>query len=394
MDYFATWAAQKNALRIEIETTDNEHYITKDNNKIYDLSSCSYHQCFGLRNKLIEQSLIDQVQTLPLAGPKIAFELKDKASRDLLNYINLDHNGKIFYTTSGAESIENALKIARQVSGKGHVLSRKKSYHGATTAALSVTGDWRRNGHELLASLTHFIPEPSEKNSLSKTEEIILKVGPENICAFVLETITGGNGVYIPEQSWWDGITHLCHKYNILLILDEVVCGFGRTKKNFAFQNFNLRPDIVTMGKAISGGFFPFGAVYFSHKISSFYDENVLSAGLTNYAHPIGLRLCHDIIAYTQSSSFKETQNLVFKSLREFANELQNLKSVKEVRHYDGLMAIELNDHHNLKVTDFLKNNLFLNISGNNLIICPFLNSSVENLKNALTKVKDIITKI
>lgn len=390
--YFATWSKQLNAPSFEISYTTNDCYITKELTEIYDLSSCSYHLGFGLRNERLQKAMIEQITELPVAGPKAVYPLKSDTTNALISYIDLDEEGKIFYTTSGAESVENALKIARNYSGKSHILSRQISYHGATVGALSVTGDWRREGQDILSELTHFIPEPNEEDAIKKTEDIILAVGADKIAAIILETITGGNGVYIPEQSWWDGITKLCKKHNILLILDEVICGFGRTGLNFGYQHFNLKPDIVCMAKAISGGFFPFGAVYTNGQIAKAFDNKILSAGLTNYAHPIGLRLCQEVMKMTCEDEFKNNLKQVVGVLSSFKANFENLPEVREVRQIGALMAVELYEH-NLSWSSFIKENIYLNVTGKNLIICPILTTSADKLRNILDQVITLLAK-
>lgn len=391
-DYYSTWSKQNGAPSFEVSYTTNDCYIRKDLSEIYDLSSCSYHLSFGLRNERLQKAMCDQINELPVAGPKAEYALKDEATRLLLDHMGLDSSGKIFYTTSGAESVENALKIARNYSGKSHILSRKKSYHGATMGALSVTGDWRRDGQEILGELTHFIPEPFEKDALLKTEEVINAVGANKIAAIILETITGGNGVYIPDQAWWDGITALCKKYDILLILDEVICGFSRTGKNFGYQHFNLKPDIVCLAKAISGGYFPFGAVYTNSKIAKYFDDKILCAGLTNYAHPIGLKLCREIILYTTSIDFQNNLKQVIGVLESFKSNFKSLAEVRDVRHIGGLMAIELHTV-NVSWSSLIKENIYLNVIGNNLIICPILTTNADKLRTVLEKLITIIAK-
>ncbi|EQC44317.1 aspartate aminotransferase family protein [Bacteriovorax sp. Seq25_V] len=388
--YFQTWSAQENPNQLEITGTSETDYILKDGSTVYDLSSCSYHLGFGLRNKNLETAIIDQVTSLPVAGPKTVFPLKDQVTKRLLSKLGLE--GKLFYTTSGAESVENALKIARNYSGKTDILARKVSYHGATIGALSATGDWRSDGHLTLSQNTHYIPEPYEKDALERTEEIINAVGADNISAFILETITGGNGVYIPTQEWWDGIQCLCKKYDILLILDEVVCGFSRTGKDFGFQNFKLSPDIICLAKAISGGFFPFGAVYFNSEISKHYDKNVLSAGLTNYAHPIGLKLCDEVLNLIEDQSFQDNLDQVEKLLSDFKENVQSFPNIKEVRHIGALMAIEvIEQHFSWKV--FKENGLYINVTGQNIIICPIMTTDLKKLEDALNKVKNLLNK-
>ncbi len=388
--YYFTWTKQEDAPQLEIQSTTQDSYVLKDDQEVYDLSSCSYHLSFGLRNDTLTKVITTQYHDLPVAGPKIVYPLKQETTKKLINFLELEDNGKIFYTVSGAEAIENALKIARQYTGKDIILSRKKSYHGATVGALSITGDWRRDGSPTMDALTEFIPEPDALNALEETEELINKIGSSKIAALCLESITGGNGVIIPTQKWYDGIQALCKKYEILLILDEVVCGFARTGRNFGFHNYNLVPDIVCMAKGISGGLFPFGAVYTSEKISKYFDKNVLSCGLTNYAHPVGLKLCSAIIDLIHTQEFNQNFKALEDILSKFSKRIITLENIVEVRAIGLLAAIQTKGIE-LDWNYFIKNGIYINSSNGALILTPILTTTPKRLEKALEKLEDAI---
>ena len=273
--FFFTWAKQTNPVKIEFESNGDHFFILKNGSSVFDLSSISFQASFGLSNETIKKAISKQLESFSVISPKAVFPLKTKASIKLLSLLEgnevTTQKGKIFYTLSGAESVENALKMARQIKKKKIILSRQKSYHGASLGALSVTGDWRNGPHQTVDEWTVRIPEPQEDPDLKKTEAIIQKVGPENIAAFCLETITGGNGVIIPPTSWWKGIQELCDQYKIFLILDEVICGFQRTGRYFGFHHYPfLKPQFICMAKGITGGYVPFGALWTNKEINDF----------------------------------------------------------------------------------------------------------------------------
>lgn len=387
--YFFTWTKQEDAPSLELKETTVDSYITTDGQEVYDLSSCSYHLGLGLRNERLSKVISDQYSTLPVAGPKIVYDLKLQCSKKLKSSLGFK-DGKIFYTVSGAESIENALKMARQASGKKHILSREVSYHGATLGALSITGDWRRDGSPTLKEYSHFIPGPEDKDAITKTEETIKQIGADNIAAICLETITGGNGVIIPTQEWYDGISKLCKQYNIYLILDEVVCGFGRTGKDFGFQHYGLKPDFICMAKNISAGFFPFGAVYVSKRVSDYFDKNTLSCGLTNYAHPVGLRLCSEIIDIINEKEFKKNFDQLEIVLKNSITKLETSSKVTSIRQIGLLMAVELSNHE-LTWSKLKDQGLYINLANNCLIITPIMNTTPIRLEQAMDKLIQIL---
>ncbi|MDO9181061.1 MAG: aminotransferase class III-fold pyridoxal phosphate-dependent enzyme, partial [Bacteriovorax sp.] len=288
LPYYISWSKQSDAATFEIESVDGATVTTTDGLRLIDMTSISYQAHFGHNHPTIIKHIKAQLDSIPMSSPKGIYPGKNQTTLDLLKYMKKE-NGKIFYTTSGAESVENALKIARDITKKKIVLARKNSYHGATLGALLATGDWRNPAHMTPEGWVVRIPEPNEENALEKTRSIILETGPDKIAAIIIETITGGNGVYAGTIKWWRGLKNLCLEFDILLIMDEVVCGFGRTGKAFGYMHYDVEPDLICLAKGISGGMIPFGAVWTSPRIANHYENNLLCCGLTNYAHPLGM---------------------------------------------------------------------------------------------------------
>ncbi|WP_419171940.1 aminotransferase class III-fold pyridoxal phosphate-dependent enzyme [Halobacteriovorax sp.] len=389
--YFHTWSNQNNPKVIELKDTFEWGYTTPSDDKIFDLSSGSYHQSFGLKNKQLIDALIHQLNEIPMAIPKTEFTLKTEVSQKLVDRIGFD--GRIFYTLSGAESNENALKIVRQFTKREIILSCENSYHGATSGSLALSGDWRRDALGTSAPGQAFIPNFYNDPDLEITKKIIKDIGADNIAAICLETITGGNGVYIPPVSYYIELEKVCRTNDIKIILDEVICGFGRTGKDFGFQNYPIKPDFITFAKSISGGYFPFGATFVSEDIASFFDSEVLSCGLTNASHPIGLRLLDEVLNLTKDANFQNTLKENINLLSHFKDKLIKLDSVSEVRSIGMLMAIELNTNEDMRVfwENCLNNGLYINTTRNMIILCPYLNYPNDLLEDCLEKLLNII---
>ena len=388
--FYLTWTAQKNALKIDIRGAKDSYYITDTGSKLYDLSSTSYQAAFGHSYKPIISSLKNQLNTLPISSPKGIFPLKTEATNKLLTLIGLP--GKIFYTTSGAESIENAIKIARQLTGKNIVLARENSYHGATLGALSITGDWRNKEHKTVSHWTKRIPDPIDDPKAEGLEKLILRVGAEKIAAICIETIIGGNGVLTAPDSWWKALNRLKTKYKFFIILDEVVCGFGRTGKPFAFQHFNVRPDFICMAKVITGGYMPFGAVWTTPKIAKTYDKKVLACGLTNYAHPLGLAAMNSVIDSIQTKEFKERFTILENKLIESKSKLESLAIVREVRQVGLLMAIDLEKKP--EFLSFTSKEILIAIVGSRLVLAPPYVISPAKLSTLLSRIYKILKEM
>lgn len=384
LPYYISWSKQKDAATFEIERVDGPLIYTTAGQVITDMSSISYQAHFGHNHPVIIKHIKEQLDTVPMSSPKGIYPHKNKATYDLLSYMD-KKDGKIFYTTGGAESVENALKIARDITKKKIVLARRNSYHGATLGALAVTGDWRNPAHMTPEGWVVRIPEPNESNALSKTREIILKHDPKNIGAMIIETITGGNGVYAGTKEWWQGLRSLCDEFGILLIMDEVVCGFGRTGKPFGYMHYDVNPDLICLAKGISGGMVPFGAVWTSQKIADHYEENILCCGLTNYAHPLGMAAMRGVLEILYDQKFQSNLKNIEKVFAEELEQLRQLSIVKEIRVHGMLCAVDL--HKTIDGKNFMKEGLYLVAQTNRLILAPPLIISEDILRSAMKKI-------
>ncbi len=203
-----------------------------------------------------------------------------------------------FYTLGGAEANENAIKLARLYTGRHKILSRYRSYHGATNATMQLTGDPRRWANEPGAPGFIKVMDPTPynysfgdndadivANNLRYLEEVIQYEGPQNIAAMFIETVTGTNGILPPPKGYLQGLRALLDKYGILLVCDEVMAGWGRTGKLFAFEHGDIVPDIVCMAKGLTSSYVPLGAVAMKDTIAKHFDDNVFWGGLTYNAH-------------------------------------------------------------------------------------------------------------
>jgi taurine--2-oxoglutarate transaminase len=204
---------------------------------------------------------------------------------------------KTFFTLGGAEANENAIRIAKAFTGRQKILARYRSYHGATYATVNLTGDPRRwaNENPPMPGIVHVLDpyrgtargtEPAA-TALATLEETIELEGPETIAAFILETITGTNGILIPPDGYLEGVQELCARHGIVLIADEIMCGFGRTGEWFAVNHYGVVPDLMTAAKGLTSSYLPLGAVAISPEIASHFEEHVFYGGLTYNSHPL-----------------------------------------------------------------------------------------------------------
>ena len=388
LPYYVSWAKQKGATTINISSVDGVKIKTEDGLILTDMTSISYQAHFGHNHPTIIKHIKNQLDTIPMSSPKGIYPGKNEATYDLLNYMG-KLEGKIFYTTGGAETIENALKIARDITKKKIVLARETSYHGATLGALAATGDWRNKAHMIPENWVVRIPEPQETDAIAKTRTIIEKIGGDQIAAVIIETVTGGNGVFYGDQQWWDGLSKLSKEFNFLIIMDEVVCGFGRTGKPFGYMHYNVHPDMICLAKGITGGMIPFGALWTSSKIAQYYEENVLACGLTNYAHPLGVAAMKGVLEIVKSDTFNQNLLHVEKVFSEELNHLKTLPNVTAIRVKGMLAAVDISAP--IEWKKFYQKGLYLVAHPNRIILAPPLIIKESELREAMKNVYDVL---
>ncbi len=302
-----TWSAQAHVSPIPVKKAKGVYFWDVNGKRYLDMNSMTMCVNIGHGNERVIEAICDQARELPYVGPGMASKPRAALGK-LLSEIVPEGLTKFLFTLGGADANENAVKCARAYTGKHKILTRYRSYHGATYGAVALTGDPRRSAWEptVMPGVVHFLdpyryrstfhrtnPHISEaeftKDYLNHLEEIITYEGPDTIAAVLLETVTGTNGIIIPPEGYLQGVRELCDKYKILYIADEVMSGFGRTGEWFAVNHWNVKPDIMTMAKGLTSGYAPLGCVAMRTEIAATFDEKPFEGGLTYNAHPISL---------------------------------------------------------------------------------------------------------
>lgn len=294
-----TWSAQASASPVNITGGEGAVFYDDQGNTWLDFESQVFNCNVGHGQAPIIEAIQRQAASLACAHPNAVFEAKVLLGEALARITPGDID-TFFLCLSGAEAVENAYKIARMVTGRTKVIARRRSYHGASMGALSLTGDWRRWPTEpglwgvvrAEDPYCYRCPFGLERpgcgtRCASHIEHIIEHEGPESIAAIFLEGVTGANGGFVPPPEYWPMVRQICDKYGILLVADEVFTGFGRTGRWFAVDHWGVVPDLITMAKGITGGYAPLGAVGMRPHIAAHFQKQTLWAGLTSYAHPV-----------------------------------------------------------------------------------------------------------
>lgn len=351
-----SWSAQGTLNPMVITRSEGIYFWNSEGKRFTDMSSQLVNVNIGHGNKKVVQAIKDQADKLPYIGPGFAVDVKSEAARKILE-VAPDNMGKVFFTNAGAEANENAIKIARMYTGKYKIFSGYRSYHGASYGAANLTGEKRRFPSEpgIPGFVKYFNPylyrgpiefdseEEAAKYYLTLLREQIEFEGPEHIAAIFQETVVGSNGILIPPKGWLEGVRELCDEYNILMVCDEVMTGWGRTGEWFAVDNWNVKPDIITIAKGCTGGYIPLGGVIVSKEIAKYFDDNVLWCGLTYSGHPMGCAAASATIDVYKDENLIENSKKMGYLLGEILEELKEKhSSVGDVRYIGLFSAIEL----------------------------------------------------
>lgn len=293
-----SWSKQKGINPIAVAHAKGVYFYDFDGKKYLDFSSGLMNVNIGHGDQRITEAVSRQMQEVSYVTPSCVTKARGDLGKKLAEICPGDLN-KAFFTLCGASSIENAIKLARLYTGRHKILTRYRSYHGSTNAAMSASGDPRKLpvDSQQAVNFVHFeIPyayrwEYGEENllkeSLDQVERIIHYEGPKNIAAFLLEGESGSSGCIQYPKGYLKGLRKLCDEHGILLIMDEVMSGFGRTGKWFGFQNHDIVPDMIAMAKGLTSGYLPFGCLMVSDRIAAKFDDAMLPLGLTYSAHPV-----------------------------------------------------------------------------------------------------------
>jgi taurine---2-oxoglutarate transaminase len=292
------WAAQAGVSPIPVARAEGVYFYDPDGRRYLDFNSQLMSVNIGHGDARVNEAITRQLGQLAYVNSAVtATEPRALLGRKLAGLFPGDIE-KSFFTLGGAEANENAIRIAKAVTGRPKILARYRSYHGATSGAITLTGDPRRWANEPgLPGVVHVLdfyhgtqrPADSAAAALAVLRETIELEGPKTIAAFIVEPITGTNGVLIPPDGYLQGVRELCDEYGILLIADEVMSGFGRTGTWFAVDHFGVVPDIITCAKGLTSSYLPLGAVGLRRHVAAYFDDHVFAGGLTYNSHPVCL---------------------------------------------------------------------------------------------------------
>lgn len=418
-----SWSKQGNINPIPVKSAEGIYYYDFDGNRYTDMASQLVNLNLGYGNKDIADAIKEQVDKYCYIGPSLGSEPRAELAKMIIDLLP-DTFGKVFFTNAGADANENAIKIARMFTGRKKIFSRYRSYHGSSFGAGNLTGEPRRYPLEpgIPGFVKFFDPyiyrEPIEFKSeeeatnyyLTKLREQIIYEGPDSVAAIVMETITGSNGIIIPPKGYLPGVRKICDEFGIVMICDEVMAGWCRTGKMFAFENFDVVPDLVTFAKGVTCGYVQLGGVAVSTKIAEYFDDNMLSCGLTYSGHPLACAAGVACVNYYKKANILDNVNSVGAVL---AVALEALKEkhpcVGDVRHIGLFSCVELVKDKATKeplvsygkdpegkmgkIIAMLKERKFMTYSHENMVfVCPPLIITKEQILEELAKLDEVLS--
>lgn len=423
-----SWSAQGKLDPIVVTKAEGIYFWDENGKRYADMSSQLVNSNLGHGNQAIIDAIIAQAKDIAFMGPGFALECRSDAAEAVVKATGFADGAKVFFTNAGAEANENAIKIARQYTGKQKIFSQYRGYHGSSAGAGMLTGEPR-----------HFFNEPGGPGYvkydgpypyrapkackfanddevadfyLELLENQILYEGPESIAAIWLESVVGSNGILIAPKKWYQGVRALCDKYNILMVADEVMAGWYRTGKCFAFMNFDYEPDMITFAKGCTCGYVPLGGVVMQPEIAEFFNETSMGCGLTYSAHPVGCAAAVATIAEYKAldieGKMKVTSQILADTLDSFA---EKHPCVGEVRHIGLFSAVELvkdkatreaivpygrdPEGTMAKILKMLVGNGFWTYTHENMVfICPPLTITSDELKEQLAVLDEVLTTV
>ena len=410
-----SWSAQGSVNPIPMVRGEGIYFWDANGKRYMDMNSQLMCVNIGHGDRRVIDAIKRQAEELAYAGPGMATPVRARVGKMLADLTPGDLN-RFFFTLGGAEANENAIRVARMVTGRQKIMARYRSYHGATSGAISLTGDPRRWANEpgLPGVVRFFDPykyrshlyregdsdEMFTRRCLDEIEETLMYEGPQTIAAIFIETVTGTNGIIVPPDGYLQGLRQICDRYGILLVCDEVMCGLGRTGKWFAADHWNVVPDMISMAKGLTSAYLPLGALAMSDRIASYFDKNIFFGGLTYNAHPMSLAAAEACLqAMIDDDTMVHTQKMG-RILRDLHGEMKDKHpSVGDVRSIGLFGVLELVRNRQTKepmapfngtspemqkLGAFLKENgMYAFINWNNLFTNPPLCITEEQLREA-----------
>jgi taurine--2-oxoglutarate transaminase len=354
---FHSWSAQGLIAPMPIAGGSGATFWDNEGNHYLDFSSQLVNLNLGHQHPRLVDAVVRQAQQLCTVAPAFANDVRSEAARLIAERAPGDLN-KVFFTSGGAEANENAVRMARNHTGRHKVLATYRSYHGATGTTIAMTGEPRRwNGEMGAHGIVHFFGPYTYRSAFHSTTDaeeteraldhlrtVVQMEGPSTVAAIVLEPVVGTNGVLVPPDGYLAGVRELCDEHGILMVADEVMVGFGRIGEWFAVDHWGVAPDLITFAKGVNSGYVPLGGVVISDRVAASFTERAYPGGLTYSGHPLACAVAVESLTVFADDDIPGTaarlgEEIIRPELEAMA---ERHPSIGEVRGLGCFFAIEL----------------------------------------------------
>ncbi|GIJ46387.1 putative aminotransferase [Virgisporangium aliadipatigenens] len=354
---FHSWSAQRALAPAVVAGGEGAWFWDEAGRRYLDFSSQLVNLNLGHQHPTVVRAIQEQAATLCTVAPTFANPARSEAAR-LIAEIAPGDLRHVFFTNGGTEANEHAVRMARHTTGRHKILAAYRSYHGATTGSITLTGDPRRWPNEpampgvvrffgpyAYRSAFHASSEEQEgERALAHLEEVFTLEGAHTIAAVILEPVVGTNGILVPPDGYLRGVRELCDRHGVLLIADEVMSGFGRCGEWFAVDRWGVVPDLITFAKGVNSGYVPLGGVVLGPRVYETFAQAPYPGGLTYSGHPLACAAAVAAITVMRDEQVNATvRRLGEEVVRPRLAKLQERHpSVGEVRGLGLFWAIEL----------------------------------------------------
>ena len=424
---YGTWRKQKGWAPLPVKSAEGSYFTDYNGKKYLDFSSQLMCSNLGHTNKRIADAVYQQMNTLEYIQPGYVNEVRAKVALELKSVLP-NNLAKYFFGSSGTDANEAAIKIIRlfhKKDGKVKIISNYNSYHGSTMGSVSLTGDFRRMAVDSVYSSSHIVHGPPpycyrcplnlkypECNlaCADYLEYIVRNEG--NVGGIFLEPVTGTNGVVIPPDGYLQRVREIADENDVVFVADEVMSGWGRTGEWFAVNNWNVKPDILTTAKGITGAHVPLSLAAVNKTVSDYFEDSYFAHGMTYEAHPVALAAAYAAIREYKDRHLIENAKELGKIMKDKLEEIKEKHiSVGDVRSIGLFGAVELVKNREKKtpfntyadklqgnplMTDkvakkAMENGVYLNTWITHFIIAPPLIISKEELLKGLEVVDECL---
>jgi taurine--2-oxoglutarate transaminase len=364
MDYtLFSWSKQKGINPIAIKNAEGVYLYDYEGKRYLDFSSGLMNVNIGHGNPRVAKAVMEQMQQVSYVTPSCVTKVRGELGKKLAE-ITPGNLTKTLFTVCGATAIENAIKLARIYTGRHKIITRYRAFHGSSYGAMTAGGDPRKlaSDSQQAPNFIH-VEDPycyrcpwgkeiqsCNRECVSHIERVIDFEGPQNIAAILMEGESGTSGCIKYPPDYFAKLRALCDKHGILLIIDEVMSGFGRTGKWFGIDNYGVVPDMIATAKGITAGYLPLGALIVTDTIAAAFDDKPLMLGLTYSAHPVTCAAGLEVLKIYEDENLIENAANMGRYIEDKVEEMKKSHpSIGDFRNTGLLGCIELVKNRNTK---------------------------------------------